>query len=222
MITRIPSSSAKPISESASAPKNLVKARTSTAPTKKDPVNTRNVGVPFLCHALGNDPFLITLISPVLSGGITEGTKRRMETRDRLQEELDKTRSATASMGKFDRKLANEKAPKRGKQKVRASFSSDPFNSFYSCSSSPTESGCGYQGGHQRRACQESYYCGSHVERQRRFFERQPCCETRTCYCARRGTPSQEGKTLNLPHQTCTRFSPLRLSDFAFLFPGNL
>ena len=40
-----------------------------------------------------------------------------METKDLLQEDLNKTRSATASMGKFDRKLQNEKAPKRGKQK---------------------------------------------------------------------------------------------------------
>lgn len=49
---------------------------------------------------------------------MTEGSQRRLATKDLLQEDLNKTRSATASMGKFDRKLQNEKAPKRGKQKV--------------------------------------------------------------------------------------------------------
>ena len=54
----------------------------------------------------------------VLSGGLSEGSQRRLATKDLLQEDLNKTRNATASLGKFDRKLQNEKAPKRGKQKV--------------------------------------------------------------------------------------------------------
>ena len=54
----------------------------------------------------------------VLSGGLSEGSQRRLATKDLLQDELNKTRGATASLGKFDKKLQNEKAPKRGKQKV--------------------------------------------------------------------------------------------------------
>lgn len=55
----------------------------------------------------------------VLSSGLSGGSQRRLATKDLLQEDLNKTRNATASMGKFDKKLQNEKAPKRGKQKVK-------------------------------------------------------------------------------------------------------
>jgi len=55
-----------------------------------------------------------------LSGGLSEGSQRRLATKDLLQDELNKTRGATASLGKFDKKLQNEKAPKRGKQKKQA------------------------------------------------------------------------------------------------------
>eukprot|EP00339_Tiarina_fusa_P006699 CAMPEP_0117011608 /NCGR_PEP_ID=MMETSP0472-20121206/9950_1 /TAXON_ID=693140 ORGANISM="Tiarina fusus, Strain LIS" /NCGR_SAMPLE_ID=MMETSP0472 /ASSEMBLY_ACC=CAM_ASM_000603 /LENGTH=272 /DNA_ID=CAMNT_0004714471 /DNA_START=15 /DNA_END=836 /DNA_ORIENTATION=- len=44
-----------------------------------------------------------------LSGGLSEGSQRRLATKDLIQEDLNKTRTATASMGKFDRKLQNEK-----------------------------------------------------------------------------------------------------------------
>ena len=58
------------------------------------------------------------IFNKVLSGGLSEGSQRRLATKDLLQDELNKTRGATASLGKFDKKLQNEKAPKRGKQKV--------------------------------------------------------------------------------------------------------
>jgi len=55
-----------------------------------------------------------------LSGGLTEGSQRRLATKDLIQTDLNKTKTATASLGKFDKKLQHEKAPNRGKQKKAA------------------------------------------------------------------------------------------------------
>ena len=57
------------------------------------------------------------MIPLVLSGEIPAGAKKRQEDKELLKTELAKTRTSTASLGKFDSKLKGDDKLKRPKQK---------------------------------------------------------------------------------------------------------
>lgn len=78
--------------------------------------------------------FLIVFVT-VLSGEIPAGAKKRQEDKELLKTELAKTRTSTASLGKFDSKLKGDDKIKRTKQKVTIFFLLFSYLSFFSHSS---------------------------------------------------------------------------------------